>query len=211
MQINKSNKQLVITDQNGKLALAKAKNFIAITKDILIKRDTEVSSVPKIWRDPKTSMMWQVELDSEQYSWDESFEYAKKLNREKYCGYSDWKVPSINELNTIFSNRTYNRHSCTHQTYIKEIFLNSMTMHLQEFWSSSQAGEDSAYRGRFAQNISSPRRKEDSLFVRCVRGKNMVDKSKKKIKTMDIEKKKKALQRKKDKAYNDFINSAIER
>jgi serine/threonine-protein kinase len=205
----KHTNKLVTIDQNKKQALLKAKNFITVAKDILIKKDTDISSLVKVWVDPETSMMWQVEIDSEQYSWKDSFEYVKKLNQEKYGGYSDWRVPSINELDTIFSNRTYNRHSCTRETYIKEIFLNSMTMYLQEFWSSSQATGNNAYRGRFAENLSSPRKKEDLLFVRCVRTQNTTGVKKKKIKTTGIETKQKALQRKKEKVYNDFLNLAM--
>jgi len=207
--IMKYTNQLVTIEQNKKQALLKAKNFITIAKDILVRKDTDVSSSVNIWVDPETSMMWQVDIDSEQYSWKDSFEYVKKLNREKYGGYSDWRVPSINELETPFFKATRNRHSMSKATYIKKIFLNSMTMYLQEFWSSSQAGGDNAYRCRFAENLSSPRKKEDLLFVRCVRTQNTTDINKKKIKTVRIETKQKALQRKKVKAYNDFLNLAM--
>jgi hypothetical protein len=39
------------------------------------------------------------------YTFNEAAEYAAKLNREKYLGHDDWRVPSMDELNVLFNNR----------------------------------------------------------------------------------------------------------
>jgi hypothetical protein len=38
-------------------------------------------------------------------TFNEAAKYARKLNREKYLGYDDWRVPTKNELNVLFNNR----------------------------------------------------------------------------------------------------------
>lgn len=37
-------------------------------------------------------------------SWDEAISWAKKINKQKYAGYNDWKVPSISEYRSINKN-----------------------------------------------------------------------------------------------------------
>ena len=58
--------------------------------------------------DTKTELMWEVKTDDgglhdkdETYSWRESFDFAEAVNRKNYLGFSDWRVPTIEELRTI--------------------------------------------------------------------------------------------------------------
>jgi|SRR5579864_1003539 len=39
------------------------------------------------------------------YTFNEAADYAAKLNREKYLGHDDWRVPDKGELNVLFENR----------------------------------------------------------------------------------------------------------
>jgi Protein of unknown function (DUF1566) len=39
------------------------------------------------------------------YTFSGAAKYAKKLNREKYLGHDDWRVPTKAELNVLFNNR----------------------------------------------------------------------------------------------------------
>ena len=203
-----SHKQLVVVDTQGEKALQKAKSFLYSTRRVLATKQ-------RVWHDGATSLTWQVDLDSEQYSWQDSFKYADKLNRQKYGGYSDWRVPSIRELNTILTScKSLPSSSETGATFIEEVFLESMTMFVQEFWSSSEYSDceheyecniDNAYRARFARGCVGYRKKVDPLFVRCVRGKHSRTLSRKEI----LEKNKKILQKRRDKEYRDFMNLAI--
>src|ERR1700733_12112296 len=38
-------------------------------------------------------------------TFNEAADHAKKLNREKYLGYDDWRLPTKTELNVLFNNR----------------------------------------------------------------------------------------------------------
>ncbi len=192
------NKNQLVVINSKESALLKAKNFLDVTKSILVKKETDTIS-PKVWKDPKTQLMWQVKLDSDQYSYKDAFEYAKRLNTQKYGGYNDWRVPNIEELRTITGNSLYNNNSYTKRTYIKPIFLNSMNMYLQEFWSSSSSCENSAFRARFAEGSAGDRMKEDSLFVRCVRGHT----NRKGL----YEDERMKLEKKRTKAHKDFLNA----
>jgi hypothetical protein len=39
------------------------------------------------------------------YTFNEAAEYAQKLNREKYLGHDDWRVPTKAELSLLFKHR----------------------------------------------------------------------------------------------------------
>ena len=45
--------------------------------------------------DTSTGLTWQQEDDGKEYNWFEANEYAKKLS---LAGYSDWRLPSVDEL-----------------------------------------------------------------------------------------------------------------
>jgi hypothetical protein len=60
-----------------------------------------------VWQDPDTGLIWQRKIDDRGYEWDEAFEYAKKLNSQKFGGYDDWRLPTIDELVTLGNIKLY--------------------------------------------------------------------------------------------------------
>ena len=115
------------------LILKKSKKLLGITKKILEKgkqrelllktKTTDIAINNKVWQDPDTNLIWQVDIDGKRYTWDESFEHAKKLNRENYGGYSDWRVPSIDELETIIGEEVFkSEKSWSGEIHIKNIY-----------------------------------------------------------------------------------------
>ena len=65
-----------------------------------------------IWRatlDQTTGLMWEIKtLDDNSgherdklYTWEEAQEFINQLNTDSFCGYQDWRLPTINELNTL--------------------------------------------------------------------------------------------------------------
>ncbi len=41
-------------------------------------------------------------------TWQHALDYIKKLNRESYLGYSDWRLPNVNELESLVNAEPYN-------------------------------------------------------------------------------------------------------
>ena len=56
--------------------------------------------------DSLTSLMWMANdsrLDKDkEMSWDEANEYAKEMNEQKFAGHSDWRLPTIGELEKLY-------------------------------------------------------------------------------------------------------------
>ena len=38
-------------------------------------------------------------------NWDEANEFIKELNKKRYCGYSDWRLPTVHELHSLIDYR----------------------------------------------------------------------------------------------------------
>jgi len=62
--------------------------------------------------DTKTGFMWMKE-DSYQYkghwlNWFEAFDYVKVLNEKRFADYLDWRLPTVNELTTLYEAEKFN-------------------------------------------------------------------------------------------------------
>ena len=114
----------------------------------------------KIWQDPDTNLIWQVKIEDKKYIWRDIQKYADKLNREKYGGYNDWRVPTLNELKTILIKKKYN------SLYIKEP-LSKLKYNVH--WSSSEDLSD-AWAILFYYGGINRYSKTHKYYVRCVRG-----------------------------------------
>ena len=54
-------------------------------------------------KDDITGLTWQQSHDSRTYYWAETQAVIDKMNKQNYGGYSDWRVPSIKELYSIWN------------------------------------------------------------------------------------------------------------
>ena len=136
----------------------------------------------KIWLDEETGLMWQVKIDaSEEHGrlpWNDIFRYCDNKNRENFGGFSDWRIPTIEELETLTTNEAHpNCYGYDEESYIKKPLLYSMSMKYGRFWSRTSNNDDY----NFAYGVNFNRKRENSQskkgkkekyktrYVRCVR------------------------------------------
>ena len=65
------------------------------------------AEVIEVWIDDYTNLMWQIDIDKNLYNWDEANQYVKEKNLVQYNGYSDWRLPEIEELEWIHKMRRH--------------------------------------------------------------------------------------------------------
>ncbi len=178
---NMRNWQKEILDNSTIGAYSEEESVEAIVHGIIMNIYREEN---KVWFDEDTGLMWQVQVEAfgelgGRYFWKDIFKYADDLNRSRYEGYDDWRVPTIDELKTLLTETGYaNKYSYDNETYIKKPLLYSMTMEHARFWSSttSQYDDKKAYGvhfGRRRKNSQSENKGKDkrgkTRYVRCVR------------------------------------------
>lgn len=136
----------------------------------------------KIWFDEDTGLMWQVKIDSTEehgrFPWNDIFRYCDNKNKESYGGFSDWRVPTIEELETLVTNESNpNSYGYDEETFIKKPLLYSMSMRYGRFWSSTSNpnNNDLAFGINFnrkrvnSQSKNGNKEKYKTRYIRCVR------------------------------------------
>ena len=170
------NNNLTTTNQNTKLALTKSKSLLNITNKIIHKNVDKININDKVWIDTDTPLTWQIEVDSKKYTWDEAFEYIQKLNNEQYCGYEDWRIPTLDELYTLVTNEIYKCEN-GYEYKIKMTFLKSMNNNDEwaSYWSSTAPYRVSAYYLSFINGFTYDTLKTKSMYISSVRGGNLYE------------------------------------
>ena len=145
------------------------------------------------WKDTETNLMWEIKneenikhcyvwskediAESIKNGWDtyltddvkDAFSYAKKLNKINYCGFNDWRVPTIDELKTILTKEESEIVGYANTNYYIKRPLSKNTTHW--YWSSSSSANSSSYAWSvyFNNGYAYNSNKVNSLYVRCVR------------------------------------------
>ncbi|MCT7523190.1 DUF1566 domain-containing protein [Aliarcobacter cryaerophilus] len=136
----------------------------------------------KTWLDEETGLMWQVKIDaSEEHGrlpWNDIFKYCDHINKENFGGFNDWRIPTIEELETLLINDPHpNCYGYDEKSFIKKPLLYSMSMRYGRFWSCTSNHEDYNFAyginfNRKRENSQSKRGKKEKYktrYVRCVR------------------------------------------
>jgi len=115
--------------------------------------------------DPDTGLEWQAAGSSDQMDWEEAHDYCDSLNKDRFAGYSDWRIPTRVELYTLVVDAELN--PC-----IKP--LPGIKCKSDNYWSSiTYAGSPSgAWSVGFGLGGVGGNSKTNSFYVRCVRGGN---------------------------------------
>lgn len=141
------------------------------------------NEVNKTWLDEEAGLIWQVKVDTTEehgrLQWQDIFQYCDNKNKEAYGSYTDWRVPTIDELNTIYTNEgIFNPINYDKETFIKKPLLYSMKMQWGRFWSetSNENNYNFAYGINFnrkrgnSKSKNGHKEKTATRYVRCVRG-----------------------------------------
>ncbi len=147
-------------------------------------KDTEV------WLDPETELMWELKTEENidhRYVWSQEdvaqaqnpelltddvkdiFSYANKLNRNRFAGYDDWKIPRIDELKTLLMNEKSKNNGFEDRKYfIKEPLSKNS---LDSYWSSTtdKHYKKNAWNVYFGVGYVTTDFKYNESYVRCVR------------------------------------------
>lgn len=86
--------------------------------------------------DTATGLMWQKETAPGTYTWQQALEYAENLTFPAN-GYTDWRLPNINELQTLVD---YSRYTPA----IYPVFR-PHTSNLSSYWSSTTYASNTSY------------------------------------------------------------------
>ncbi len=109
--------------------------------------------------DPTTGLMWQIETAPRTYTWKNALEYAENL---QLAGYTDWRLPDRNELQSLVDYRTSYPSVAT---VLKDKTVSSY------YWSSTTYAYYTygAWRVYFYSGSVNYGNKSDSFYVRAVR------------------------------------------
>jgi hypothetical protein len=110
--------------------------------------------------DESTGLMWQQETPTKETTLNQSITYCKKL---KLGGYTDWRLPTIKELNTIVD---YNR---CNPAIDSDLFPNTPPL---TYWTSTIRQIHAGYNWviEFATGGTGGGYTQDKMCVRAVRG-----------------------------------------
>jgi hypothetical protein len=87
---------------------------------------TPANAPPPVgWTDPATGMTWTTEDNGSDVNWNQAITYCANL---RLGGYSDWRLPTIDELQGIYDVNAGNQH-----------VKGNLKLSSKYFWSSSQS------------------------------------------------------------------------
>lgn len=93
--------------------------------------------------DRVTGLMWQKGGSSDGMEWLKAKEYINQLNNERFAGYSDWRLPTIEELASLMKSMK-----------AKGMYIDPLFSEVQEIcWSADAFGTDIAWYASFKSGM----------------------------------------------------------
>jgi hypothetical protein len=105
--------------------------------------------------------MWQSYTSDIDFTWEQAFSYVNSLNSSGLCGYHDWRLPSVNELQSIID------YSTTPSIDVS-FFSNAKSDY---YWTSTSYAVDLDYAWsiNFYNRLQTSRYKNNYSYIRLVR------------------------------------------
>lgn len=141
----------------------------------------------KYYIDEKTGLYWELKTYGNrrvEYSIEDAYEYADELNTYKHGGFSDWRVPTIDELITlsIIDPYKYNGDYKGWRVWFEGIkdmsnngffIIEPLSDNLGKdgwYWSCTKAENGEYYLLNFKEANTNTHLPNQTFYVRCVRG-----------------------------------------
>ncbi|MDM8551928.1 DUF1566 domain-containing protein, partial [Desulfobacterales bacterium HSG2] len=117
------------------------------------------SSDGKTVTDRMTGLMWQQSGANNYMNYEKAQAYIDKLNRERFAGYSDWRLPTLEELMSLMEREKVNG------LYIDPVFDRKQ----RYCWSADKRPSGSAWSAAFSNGYAYWHNLEYNDYVRAVR------------------------------------------
>jgi len=149
--------------------LLRAKELVSKTKKTLLKHTICKKQTTPVefyhdcnaWLDIETNLLWEIKTNeniSTIYTYEEALRYAQELNKQQYCSLDNWKIPTLEELMTIYSKDKHNNF------YIKKALSKNTDW---AYWSTTENIVNS-YVFYFNDGTKRNESKYFRCYVRCV-------------------------------------------
>lgn len=159
------------------------------------------SKKANVWVDNNTNLMWQLNVPSALMTWNEANGYVIDMNKQQYCGYNDWRLPTIEEQEWVhryknldvawkYKENDVNPNDFSRAFYWSSTLLGDRTEKILDIKSVSDIDmKNKVWNICISNGISGYDSKTDKQCVRLVRGDNMefLDLMEKKAKIKNVD------------------------
>ncbi len=118
----------------------------------------------KVVLDTETGLMWQREASEQRVVWKDGFTYIEGLNTDNFAGYSDWRYPTREELQTLIS---------PEENRMTGLYIDPVFDKQRNCWSSTLGpGHEASYADFYYGDLYLVEENYANYFVRAVRTHN---------------------------------------
>jgi hypothetical protein len=110
--------------------------------------------------DKATGLMWQKGGSKDTLTWIDAREYVDRVNKERFAGFADWRIPTTEELASLMESSWKNG----------DLFIDKVFDREQRYcWSADTRGRESAWKANFHQGFFLDFPMTSKNWVRLVR------------------------------------------